>query len=422
MTRAARLPDEPDLTKGGRVPGSLDDIKVLEIASWVAAPSCAALMADMGADVVKVEPLGGDGMRGKLRQPASPEGAAAHDYPFQLDNRGKQSIAVDIGDVRGAALVRELAASVDVVVTNLLPGRLARYGLAPEELLADHPRLVVAIVTGYGSVGEEADRGAFDLTAFFGRTGIMSLIGEPGAPPPAFRPGQGDHPTGLSLLVAVLAALRWRDRTGEGQIVETALLRNGAWSIGCDVQVALVDRAQPTKRARDDAFSPINTQYRCGDGAWLNLSAQDQGRWAPFCRAVDRPDLAEDERFATPVGRFRNRAEVISELDAIFASAPLAHWAPLLDRTGMIWSPVAELPDLVDDPQARAIGMFTEVDHEAGPFETLAAPFTLGRSEVQVRGRAPELGEHTGEILRRFGLDPARIAELHESGVVAGNR
>ena len=400
--------------------GPLDDIKVLEIASWVAAPSCAALMADMGADVVKVEPLGGDGMRGKLRQPVSPEGAAAHDYPFQLDNRGKQSIAVDLGDARGAALVRELVGSVDVVVTNLLPGRLARYGLAPDALLAEHPALILALVTGYGSEGDDADRGAFDLTAFFGRSGIMSLIGEPGAPPPAFRPGQGDHPTGLSLLVAVLAALRTRDRTGEGQVVETALLRNGAWSIGCDVQVALVDRVQPNKRARDDAFSPINTQYRCGDGTWLNLSAQDQGRWVRFCKAVDRPDLADDERFATPVGRFQHRAAIIAELDALFASAPLDHWAPLLDESGMIWSPVSELPDLVADPQARAIGMFTEVEHDAGPFETLAAPFTLGGAEVRVRGRAPELGEHTGEVLRRFGLDPERVAELHGSGVVAG--
>lgn len=400
--------------------GPLDDVKVLEVASWVAAPSCAALMADMGADVVKVEPLGGDGMRGKLRQPASPEGAAAHDYPFQLDNRGKRSIAVDLGDPRGAALVQELAGSVDVVVTNLLPGRLARYGLGPEELLATHPALILALVTGYGSEGHDADRGAFDLTAFFGRTGIMSLIGEPGAPPPAFRPGQGDHPTGLSLLVGVLAALRWRDRTGEGQIVETALLRNGAWSIGCDVQVALVDRLQPTKRARDDAFSPINTQYRCGDGAWLNLAAQDQGRWATFCRVVGRPDLGEDDRFSTPAGRFQHRGVIIAHLEALFASAPLAHWAPLLDETGMIWSPVSELPDLVGDPQARAIGMFTEVEHEAGPFETLAAPFTLSGSDVHVRGRAPQLGEHTGDVLRGFGLDPERVAELHESGVVAG--
>jgi crotonobetainyl-CoA:carnitine CoA-transferase CaiB-like acyl-CoA transferase len=403
------------------VAGPLDDIRVLEIASWVAAPSCAALMADMGAEVVKVEPLGGDGMRGKLRQPAAPEGAAAHDIPFQLDNRGKSSIAVDLGDARGAALVQDLAAGVDVVLTNLLPHRLRRYGLDPAELRAANPRLVVGLVTGYGAAGDDADRVAFDLTAFFGRSGIMSLVGEPDAPPPAFRPGQGDHATGLALLAGVLAALRERDRTGRGQVVETALLHVGAWSIGCDVQVALVDRTQPNRRSRSDAFSPLNTQYRCGDGRWLNLVAQDQGRWTALCEAVGRPDLGTDDRYSTPVDRFRHRQVLIAELDAVFAAEPLAHWAPLLDRVGITWSPVAELPDLVNDPQARANGMFTEVELPGlGTFETLTAPFSLSDAEVRVRGRAPGLGEHTGEVLRRLGVDPALAEELRASGVVAG--
>src|SRR5688572_6600006 len=194
------------------MPGPLDDIAVLEIANWVAGPSCGALMADMGADVVKVEPLAGDGMRGKLRQPSVPEGAPSTDFPFHLDNRGKRSVAVALDDERGAALVRELAGKVDVVLTNLLPGRLARYGLGPESLRERNPRLIYGLVTGYGTEGPDADRVAFDLTAFFGRGAIMSLIGEPDAPPPAFRPGQGDHPTGLALLSAVLAALRVRDR------------------------------------------------------------------------------------------------------------------------------------------------------------------------------------------------------------------
>ncbi|HYD10007.1 MAG TPA: CoA transferase, partial [Acidimicrobiales bacterium] len=365
------------------MPGALDDIKVLELANWVAAPSCAALMADMGASVVKVEPLGGDGMRRKLRQPVSPEGAAAHDIPFQLDNRGKRGIAVDLGDERGASLVRSMAADVDVVVTNLLPARLERYGLGPTTLRASHPSLIYALVTGYGSEGPDADRVAFDLTAFFGRGAVMSLLGEPGAPPPAGRPGQGDHPTGLALLCAVLAALRVRDQTGEGQVVETALLRTAAWTIGIDLQVALVDRVQPNKRARDDAYSPINTQYRCADGRWLNLSAQDLSRWSAFCTSMGFDDLLADERFGTPEGRFAHRGELISRLDEVFASAPLDHWAPMLDATGMVWSPVAELPDLVDDPQARASGMYTSVSHPAlGSVETLAAPFVMRGSDV----------------------------------------
>ena len=397
---------------------ALDDIKVLEIANWVAGPSAGAIMADLGADVVKVEPIEGDSMRGKLRQPTGgPEGV---DIPFQLDNRGKRSIAVDLHDERGASLVRELAARVDVVITNLLPIRLARYGLGPEQLRADNPRLIYAVVTGYGTTGDDADRIAFDLTAFFARGGIMSLIGEPGEPPPGFRAGQGDHPTGLALLAAILAALRVRDRTGEGQIVETALLRTAAWTIGCDVSAALVDRTQPNKRARNQAISPMNTRYQCGDGAWVNLVAHNQGAWPRFCEAVGRTDLATDERFATPVDRFRNAETLIGILDEMFASAPLDHWAPRLDQAGLIWAKVAELPDLIDDPQARAMGMFAEIDHPAATFETLTSPFSLSASPPSVRGRAPEIGEHTSDVLTELGIHADRIAELREAGVLGG--
>lgn len=400
--------------------GPLDDIRVLELANWVAGPSCTALMADMGADVVKVEPLAGDGMRGKLRQPALPDDAPKTDFPFQLDNRGKRSVAVDLTNERGAALIRELAAQVDVVVTNLLPARLDRFGLGPEQLRKTNPKLIYALVTGYGSIGDDADRIAFDLTAFFGRGAIMSLIGEPGEPPPAFRPGQGDHPTGLALLSGILAALRVRDRTGEGQVVETALLRTAAWTIGCDVSAALIDRKQPTKRARNEPISPMNTRYRCSDGAWLNLSAHDQRLWEPFCKAIGLPDLAADERFATPVDRFRNSEQLVAILDGHFGSGPYDHWAPRLDDSGIIWAKVAELPDLVDDPAARTMGMFSEVDHpEVGTFETLAAPFTLSAAEVAVRGRAPEIGEHTLEVLTERGVATERIAALADDGVIA---
>jgi crotonobetainyl-CoA:carnitine CoA-transferase CaiB-like acyl-CoA transferase len=397
------------------MPGALDDIKVLEIASWVAGPTAAALMADMGADVVKVEPLGGDGMRNKLRQPV---GVTPADHPFQLDNRGKRSIAVALDDPRGAALVQELALQCDVVISNLLPRRAARYGLTAEALRAKNPKLIYAVITGYGAEGDEAERSGFDVTAFFGRTGIMSLLGEPDAPPPTSRAGQGDHPTGMALLVAILAALRERDRSGEGQVVETALIRNGVWTIGLDVQSALLDRQQPSKRARFDAFGPMNTTYQCADGRWLNLCAQDQSRWPALCKELGRPELADDPKYATPLDRFKNNREIIGTLAELFASQPADAWADALHASGIIWEKVAELPDVVDDPQMRAIGMFVEVDHPAGRFETLAAPFTMSRSELRVRGRAPEIGEHTTEVLRERGIEGARLSELLDAGVL----
>jgi crotonobetainyl-CoA:carnitine CoA-transferase CaiB-like acyl-CoA transferase len=400
--------------------GPLEDITVVEIANWIAAPSATALMADMGASVIKVEPPSGDSMRNKLRQPRFPEGHPGTDVVFQLDNRGKRSIAVDLGNERGQEIVRELTDRADVVVTNLTRSRLERYGIGPTELRQRNPGLVYAIVSGQGSSGEDADHLAFDVTAFFGRGGVTGLLGEPDGLPVAPRAGQGDHPTGLAILVAILGALRVRDRTGEGQVVETALMRVGAWTVGCDVAATLIDHRQPSKRSRTHPVSPMNTMYKCADGAWLVLSSHNQGVWPGFCEALGRPELAGDPRFDTPVNRFANAEELVGIFDELFGSAPFEHWVPVLKKTALIWSKMAELPDLIEDPQARAMGMFAELEHPAlGKFETLAAPFSFERSEVYVRGPAPGVGEHTEQVLSELGRSPETIAELADAGVVA---
>jgi crotonobetainyl-CoA:carnitine CoA-transferase CaiB-like acyl-CoA transferase len=404
--------------------GPLEDVVVVEVANWVAGPSATVLMADMGATVIKVEPLTGDSMRNKLRQPRWPEGVEGTDIVFQLDNRGKQSVALDIADPRGQAVVAALVDTADVLVTNLTRSRLARYGLDPDQVLARHPRLVYGLVTGQGSTGPDADRLAFDVTAFFGRGGVTGLLGEPEGLPVQPRPGQGDHPTGLALLAALLAALRVRDRTGEGQLVETALMRVGAWTIGVDLAAALVDRHQPSKRSRLHPVSPMNTMYRCADGAWLILSSHDQATWRPLCEALGRQDLVDDERFATPAGRFGHAEELVGIFDEVFAAHPYEHWEPRLAPTGVIFSKMAELTDVIDDPQAREMSMFTELEHPAiGRFETLAAPFSFSRSEVAVRGPAPEVGQDTLAVLREhLGLSEAEIGSLLEAGVVRQGR
>ncbi|MGI8794539.1 MAG: CaiB/BaiF CoA transferase family protein [Acidimicrobiales bacterium] len=408
------------MTDGGGRSGPLSDITVIEVANWVAGPSAGAILADLGANVIKVEPLDGDSMRGKLRQPIVEDGSAAEDVPFQLDNRGKRSIAVNLGDERGSALVRELVAKADVFITNLLPGRLERFGLGPEQWRESRPELIYALITGYGSAGPDADRIGFDLTAFFGRGSIMSLMADPSGEPPAFRPGQGDHPTGLALLSAILVALRVRDQTGQGQVVETALMRTAAWTIACDVAPALVDKRQPSLRARKQAISPMNTRYRCADGVWVNLATLNQFLWDKLCAAIERPDLVEDERFATPAARFRNNCEIIGLLDEEFAKRRFDEWVAPLDATGIIWGKVAELPDLIEDPSARAMEMFVEVSDErtGDRFETLAAPFAMSSSEVRVRGRGPGIGEHTNEVLAEMGISPHRIAALQDGAVI----
>jgi crotonobetainyl-CoA:carnitine CoA-transferase CaiB-like acyl-CoA transferase len=402
------------------VNGPLDDIKVVEIANWIAGPSATALMADMGASVVKVEPPSGDSMRNKLRQPRFAEGYPGTDVVFQLDNRGKRSIAIDLGEERGRDIVRELADRADVLVTNLTRSRLERFGLGPAALHDRNPRLVYALVTGQGSSGADADQLAFDVTAFFGRGGVTALLGEPDGPPVAPRTGQGDHPTGLALLVAILGALRVRDRTGEGQLVETALMRVGAWTVACDLAAALIDHRQPSKRRRQHPISPMNTTYRCADGAWLVLSSHNQASWPGFCEALGRPELPTDPRFDTAPNRFANAQELVGIFDELFGSQPYEHWVPRLQRTTVIWAKAAELPELIDDPQARQMEMFAPLEHPAiGPFETVAAPFSFERSDVRVRGTAPDVGEHTREVLGELGRAAEEVDALVAQGVVA---
>ncbi len=399
--------------------GPLDDLSVVEIANWIAAPSATALMADMGASVIKIEPPSGDSMRNKLRQPRFPEGVKGTDMVFQMDNRGKRSLAIDLNHERGREIVAQLVDRADVLVTNLTRGRLERYGLGPEALHRRNPGLVFALATGQGSRGEEADNLAFDVTAFFGRGGVTGLLGEPDGPPVAPRPGAGDHATSLALLVAILGALRERDRTGEGQVVETALMRVGTWTVGCDMVTTLIDGRQPTRRSRTRPFSPMNTMYRCADGAWLVLSSHNQATWPEFCKAAERPELVSDPRADSAANRFANAEELVAIFDEAFGSQPFDYWVPRLKETSLIWSKMAELPDVIRDPQAREMGMFVELEHpDVGRFETLAAPFSFERSEVRARGRAPEVGEHTVEVLDELGMGEDAIRALLEAGVI----
>ncbi|MDY7105055.1 MAG: CoA transferase [Actinomycetota bacterium] len=399
----------------------LEGVRVLEIANWAAAPSAGAIMADLGADVVKVEAPQGDSMRGALRQPHQADpGAPTIDYVFGAINRGKRSIAVALDHPEGPALVRRLAGGVDIVVTNLTRARQQRYGLTPDELRDANPRLVVACLSGYGPDGPDADRQGFDMTSFFARGGVMSLLGEPDEPPVRFRPGQGDQTTSLNLLAAVLCALRVRDQTGEGQTVHVSLLQTALWTLTVDLSAALVDRRQPPRRTRADSPSPLTTTYRTADDRWLILSAPFPRQWPAFCHAVGRPEWAEDERYATPMDRYVHRETLIPLIEERFASATLAEWATRLDEHGVTWGPVATLPEVVDDPQVRALGAFAEIDDPVvGPHETVATPFRIDGADVAPGGPAPVAGAHTAEVLADAGFGPDELEELRTRGIVA---
>ena len=389
----------------------LDEIRVLEVANWLAAPAAAALMADLGADVVKVEPPGGDAFRGVL-QTNSPD---AQILPgFELDNRGKRSVAVDLERSGGPDLVRRLSAGADVFITNLTRHRVERYGLGFEEIRAINPRVVYVAFSGYGSSGPDADRGGFDYLAFWARSGVMGALGEAGDAPVMARGGQGDHTTSLNILAATLAGLRLRDQTGEAQRVEVTLQLTGMWTIGTDLQNALQSAAQPAKVDRRSPWNALANSYPTRDGRWLLLMMPQAERyWPRLCEAIREPGWATDERYDSITKLLARGAELAEALEQRFLGEDLETWRGRLDEAGCLWAPVAELPEVIADPQPRAMGAFATVEHpRAGPFEILNAPFRIEGADIAVRGAAPDVGAHTHEVLQEAGLSDEEIAQL----------
>lgn len=398
----------------------LDDINVVEIGNWMAAPSAGAVFADLGADVIKVEPLTGDPMRGMSR-PAKIESAFKdYDFQFDVDNRGKRSIAVALDTEEGVDLVHRLVAKADIFMCNLLIHRQERFGLDPKTLLDLKPNLVHATLTGYGTTGPEAWRPGYDVTAFFGRSGLYDAMreGRDGVVPMA-RPAQGDHTTGLALVSAILAALRLAERTGDGQVVETSLYETAVWTQASDFGVTANDKAPVRHRSRHELLTPMTNRYPCGDGNWLVLNMLDAGAWERLCGAIGREAWLEDKRYVDARSRYRNMRELVDAIDATLAAKSRDEWGEIFDAKGLIWGPVLGLHEVVDDDHANDIGMFPVINHpELGPYRTINAPMRFLTAEVKPRGPAPTLGQHSREILSAAGLSPADIDALIEKGAV----
>jgi crotonobetainyl-CoA:carnitine CoA-transferase CaiB-like acyl-CoA transferase len=392
----------------------LEGIRVVEVASFVAAPSAGALLADLGAEVIKVEVPEGELYRHTRPRMNGFKSEIDVSPAFEMDNRGKRSLALDLTRPEAIAALGRVIERSDVFLTNLLPGRQKRFGLDADALRAKHPALVHATLNGYGTRGDEADRPAFDYTAYWARTGMMDLFRAPGATPAFLRPGVGDHAAGMSLVCGILAALRVRDREGRGQAIEVSLLQIGMYIQGNDFSQALVGGESPPMHDREAPRNPLWNLYPTKDERWLMLVMVDSIRyWPAVCRALGVDELAADPRWSGPVERYKNSRELVAILDPIFRSRSLAEWEQALEKAGLIWSAVRHMHEAVSDPQARAMGYLPTVEHpRVGSFPTVGTPFLMSAFPMAANRPAPELGADSREVLREAGLSDDQIAKL----------
>jgi crotonobetainyl-CoA:carnitine CoA-transferase CaiB-like acyl-CoA transferase len=378
--------------------GPLEGIKVVELGVWVAGPAAGGILADWGADVVKIEPPTGDPARlfGRmmgLDMDTSP--------PFEMDNRSKRSVVLDLTTDHDRAAALELISGAEVFVTNVRPGALQRLGLDYESVAANHPRLVYGLITGFGETGPDANRAAYDIAAFWARAGVAHLLTRPGDTPPFQRGGMGDHSAGMTLAAAICAALLARDRTGSGQLVSTSLYRQGAYTVSFDLNTYLMTGQPVAIGQREKMGNPCMNNYAAGDGRrfWI-VGLEVDRHWPPLCRAIGKAEWLDDPRFADARARAINAVELIAELDQIFATKPLDEWAEIFaGEPDFFWSPVNTIEDVVADQQFHAAGGMVDVPDGPAVVPMVATPADFHGTPWAPRGCAPELGAHTDEVL-----------------------
>lgn len=381
--------------------GPVEGVTVVELGVWVAGPAAGGILADWGADVIKIEPPIGDPARMFGRMLGCDLGL---NPPFEMDNRSKRSVVLDLSSEPERRAAFELLSGADVFLTNVRPGALQRLGLDFASVSAANPRLVYGLITGYGESGPDADRAAFDVAAFWSRAGVAHLLTRPGDTPPFQRGGMGDHSAGMTMAAAVCAALLARERTGAGQLVTTSLYRQGAYTVSFDLNTYLMSGQPIAIGQRESMGNPCMNNYAASDGRrfWI-VGLEPERHWPALCRAVGRPEWRDDPRFADARARAANSVALIAALDEIFATRPLDEWAQIFaNEPDFFWSPVNSLEDVVADEQFHAAGGIVYVpdgadDQAAVPM--VATPADFHGTPWAPRSAAPELGQHTAEVL-----------------------
>jgi formyl-CoA transferase len=394
------------------VPPPLDGVRVLEVGNYMAGPFCGTQLADLGADVVKVEePTAGDLAR---RMPPMVDG---HSGNFARLDRGKRSLALDLKSDDGRELFRRLARRADVIVENLRPGTMRDLGLAPDELLRDNERLVYAAISGWGQAGPYADRPALDIIVQ-AMSGLMSVTGEEHGAPVKVGVSIADLSAALYGTIAILAALRARDRDGRGQLVDVSMFEAAValavWESGEHFTTGEVPRAAGSAHKLVAPYQAV----RAADGHFV-VGATTPRNWASFCRVLGLDRIERDERFADAASRRRNVRELIPLIEEVTRVQPMAHWLERLREAGVPCAEIQDYGQVFADPHLRARGFFRDVRHAAlGDIRALGSPIGLTRTPPRVERAGPLLGEHSLEVLREIGVGDADARRLVERGIV----
>jgi crotonobetainyl-CoA:carnitine CoA-transferase CaiB-like acyl-CoA transferase len=382
-------------------------VRVVELAQWLFVPTAGVLLADWGADVIKIEhPVSGDSFRGLASQGIHKVSQGINPA-IESANRGKRSLGLDVKQPAGRELLLRLLGTADVFLTNMLPGALVRLGLSIPELRAANPKLIIGRGHGYGVRGDDADLAGFDASAFWARGGLGETLTPAGlAQPIGQRGGFGDRNAAAQLAFGIAGALFRRERTGEPSVVDVSLLATAIWTLTSDVLSALQGnfRPAPSIETRSPTLNPLVNTYRTRDGRFLSIMfLQGDRYWPELCRALGHPELEKDPRFVDLAARAEHNAACVAELDAIFATRSYAEWCEALSRERFPWAPFQKVTELIEDPQVAANHYIAEVPVEGG------ASFRLPNGAVQfdetpaVMRRAPEHGQHTEEILQELG-------------------
>lgn len=399
--------------------GPLDGIRVVELSMFQQGPVAGMRLGDLGADVIKIEPRAGDPARGFMRIIGAMTGLKGRNYYFEHCNRNKRGIVLDIKKDQGMEVFLRLIDSADVFLNNFSIEAPDRMGIGPERLMERNPRLIYAHASGWGRFGPDAHEHSFDYTGI-GRSGLMMACGERGAPPSQILPGIGDELGALVCAWGVTAALYAREKTGKGQVVDTSLMGGVIAALGLIMAAPAMLGQEFPREVRAEAGNALYNHYRCQDDAWIAIAhLQPNLYWPKVCKALALDHLVQDPRFNTIEARGQNAKELVAIFDDRFATKPRGEWLDILRREGCICTPIQTPTEVSNDPQALANNYFIYMNHSVhGRSKMVGFPWCFSETEATCRREAPELGQHTEEVLRELGYTSPEITKMRDDEVI----